>query len=305
MPSFLEAHAAHDPHAAHRASRVRSPRRHALVFAALAGLAAATVAPAGVLPRGAVPAAEAATNGPKSPGWLGVGMEKPKALGGVVVTRVIRGSPAAAKGVRPNDRIVKVDGKLVTEPSDVSGAVAAKGAGKSVVLELVRDAQPLSVTVDLAARPSPEQVFRMDMVGRKLASLPPLALAAGPGPVAYPALDGRVVLVDLFATWCGACLQLGPYYQAMHAKYAAQGLTVLGISDESASTLAGWAKQNGVTYSIASDTTSSAYAMFSAPAIPASLVVDKHGIIRDVELGFELAQVQRTEALIQALLKEP
>lgn len=283
-----------------------APRRLArLALAAVAGLAASALGHAACSPRGALPLAEAATSAPKTPGWLGVAMEKPKALPGVIVTRVIRGSPAANKGLRVQDRIVKVDGKAVAEPADVSGAVAAKGAGKTVAIELVRDAQQLTISVDLAARPTPEQVFRMDMLGRKITSLPALSLATGPGPVAYPALDGRVVLLDLFATWCGACLQLGPYYQAMHAKYGAQGLTVLAISDEAPKTLAGWARQNGVTYSIASDTTSSAFATFSAPAIPASLVIDKHGVVRDVALGFELAQVQKTEALIQALLKEP
>jgi membrane-associated protease RseP (regulator of RpoE activity) len=282
------------------------PRRSLrLSLAALVGLTAAVCAHPVVLTRGELPATHAAANGLKSPGWLGVAMEKPKSLAGVIVTRVIRGSPAERKGVRLNDRIVKVDGKLVADPVDVSNQVAAKGAGKSVVLELVRDAQTVTVSVDLMPRPTPEQVFRMDMVGRKITSLPPLKIASGTGPVAYPALDGHVVLLDLFATWCGACLQLGPYYQAMHVKYATQGLTVLAISDESASTLAGWATQNRVTYTLAQDTTSAAFATFSSPAIPASLVVDKHGVIREVEVGFELGQVQKTEALIQVLLKEP
>jgi thiol-disulfide isomerase/thioredoxin len=285
--------------------RGRRARAARLVFAAVTGLVTALLGHAALSRSGALPQLFAATNAPKQPGWLGVAMEKPKALPGVIVTRVIRGSPAALKGLKVNDRIVKVDGKGVAEPSDVSGAVSAKGAGKTIAIELVRDAQPLTLNVDLAARPTPEQVFRMDMLGRKITSLPPLALASGPGPVSYPALDGRVVLIDMFATWCGACLQLGPYYQAMHTKYGAQGLTVLAISDESTKTLAGWAAQNAVTYSLANDASGSAFATFSAPAIPASLVVDKHGVIRDVELGFELAQVQKTEALIQALLKEP
>ncbi len=285
-------------------SRARSPRPLLLAGLTL-GLAAASVAPLASLAGGRLPAVRAATNAPHTPGWLGVAMDKPKALHGVIVTRVIRGSPAAAKGVHVNDRIVKVDGKLVSEPSDVSTLVALKGAGKSVALDLVRDAQALAVTVDLAPRPTPEELFRMDLIGRKIASLPPVTLASGPGPVAYPELDGRVVLIDMFATWCGACLQLGPYYQAMHAKYAAQGLTVLGISDEARGTLAGWARQNAVTYSLASDPAGGAFAVFSAPAIPASILVDKHGVIRDVEIGFELTQVQKTESMVQALLKEP
>src|SRR5204863_68713 len=119
-----------------------------------------------------------------------------------------------------------------------------------------------------------------------------LKLASGPGPVAYPALTGKVVLVDLFATWCGPCLQLGPYYHQFHTKYAGQGLSVLAISSEDPAILSAWAAKNSVGYSIASDPTDSLGSRLAAPAIPASVLVDKHGVVRDVAVGFEIGQVK-------------
>jgi thiol-disulfide isomerase/thioredoxin len=250
-------------------------------------------------------APEASANQQQAPGWLGIAMEKSKGPPGVVVTHVIKGSPALKAGLLDGDRIVKVDGSAVTIPADVSSRVAGKGAGKSLDVQAMRGGKTVDVTVTLMPRPSSEQIFRMELVGEKLPNLPALTLASGPGPTNYPGLNGRVVLVDLFATWCGPCLQLGPYYHAFHNKYASQGLTVLAVSSEDPGILSGWSAKNGVGYTVASDPSDSLGGRLAAPAIPASVLVDKHGIVRDVAIGFELGQIKRTEQLIQALLKEP
>ncbi len=49
-------------------------------------------------------------------------------------------------------------------------------------------------------------------------------------------LAGRVVLVDLWATWCGPCLVEIPHWNELQGRYAQQGFTVLGITIQS-----GWA----------------------------------------------------------------
>jgi thiol-disulfide isomerase/thioredoxin len=205
-----------------------------------------------------------------APGWLGIAMEKSKGAPGVVVGHVIRRSPAATAGLLDGDRLVKIDGSPVASPSDVSAKVSGKGAGQTIAVQLVRGNVTSSYTVTLVTRPSPDQIFRMELVGEKLPNLPALKLASGPGPVAYPGLSGRVVLVDLFATWCGPCMQLGPYYGQFHAKYASQGLTVLAVSDEDPAILAGFASKNAIAYSIASDPANTLQTKLSAPAIPAS-----------------------------------
>jgi thiol-disulfide isomerase/thioredoxin len=248
------------------------------------------------------PAAEA-----KSPGgWLGVAMETSKGKPGVLVTHVIRTSPAEKAGLKLGDRIVKVDGTAVTAPAEVSTPIGAKSAGQTVTIDVVRGSKAQSFSVVLAPRPTPDQIFRMEMLGESLTKrLPTLTLVSGPGPVGYPALDGKVIVVDLFATWCGPCAMMRPKLEALQAKYGPQGMNVLAISDEETATLSAWATKYSVPYTVATDPTDEVFSGWSAPALPSALIVDKHGVVREVEVGYDPTEMARVESLVQALLKEP
>jgi thiol-disulfide isomerase/thioredoxin len=49
------------------------------------------------------------------------------------------------------------------------------------------------------------------------------------------ALQGKLVLVNFWATWCPPCLQEIPVFLALRKKYAATGFEVLGVSIDKAS----------------------------------------------------------------------
>ena len=52
------------------------------------------------------------------------------------------------------------------------------------------------------------------------------------------AYEGKVVLLDFWATWCGGCKLEIPWYMAFDREYKSQGLAVIGVAmDEE-----GWAK---------------------------------------------------------------
>ncbi|WP_394794998.1 redoxin domain-containing protein [Armatimonas sp.] len=62
---------------------------------------------------------------------------------------------------------------------------------------------------------------------------PPFALKTPTGETVTlesPALRGKLMLVDFWATWCVPCVKAMPELQKLQAKYAGKGFTVIGIS---------------------------------------------------------------------------
>jgi thiol-disulfide isomerase/thioredoxin len=49
-------------------------------------------------------------------------------------------------------------------------------------------------------------------------------------PVSVRELRGKVLLVNLWATWCPPCVREMPSLQRLHEQFNSQGLTVLGIN---------------------------------------------------------------------------
>jgi thiol-disulfide isomerase/thioredoxin len=60
-----------------------------------------------------------------------------------------------------------------------------------------------------------------------------LAKVDGSGSIALSEQKGKVVLVDLWATWCAPCIQELPHLQALSEKFGPEDFLLLGIVLES------------------------------------------------------------------------
>ncbi|NIM17629.1 MAG: PDZ domain-containing protein [Candidatus Aminicenantes bacterium] len=78
-------------------------------------------------------------------GWLGVLLTQGK--DGVKITYVTRKSPADTAGLRKDDEVLKVDGKSVRKPSEVSKIIKGLKPHQEVKMELLREKEPKSVVV--------------------------------------------------------------------------------------------------------------------------------------------------------------
>jgi serine protease Do len=84
------------------------------------------------------------------------------AKSGALVAEVTPGGPAAAAGVRPGDLILKLDGRPVTDASDLTRQVGGVRSGDTIHLQIRREGQVRDLAVRSGLRPSEGQLAAND-----------------------------------------------------------------------------------------------------------------------------------------------
>jgi cytochrome c-type biogenesis protein len=101
-------------------------------------------------------------------------------------------------------------------------------------------------------------------------------------------LAGKVVLLNVWATWCAPCREEIPFLQALHEKHRSQGLEIIGVSVDARGqdeTIQGFINDFGMTYPIWRDPDERVQTMFMALGVPASYLIDREGVLRWRRLG--------------------
>lgn len=268
------------------------PRLVALLVALVALAVGASVAPS-----------VAAQSSPARP-WLGVFLERGRDAG-ARVGRVVRGSPADNAGLHDGDTIVALDARPMTNERDVLDDIAARRVGNRVELAVAHADERRVVRVVLSAMPSPDEILRMDLVGAPAPTWTDVASATGEFPETLGALRGRVVLLDFWATWCGPCRMMSANLGALQARYGARGLSVVGLSTEDSQRVASFARRTSMPYPVASDEKAETTRSYGIVNLPTVVVIDKHGVVRDVAIGYDTASAARLDGAVRQLLAEP
>jgi thiol-disulfide isomerase/thioredoxin len=100
-------------------------------------------------------------------------------------------------------------------------------------------------------------------------------------------LRGRVVLVNVWATWCAPCRVEMPALQQLATQYAPEGVVVLGLSVDRgpASAVDAFLAERGITYPVAIVDEATVAAFGGVRGYPTSLLLDRRGVVRHAVVG--------------------
>lgn len=115
-------------------------------------------------------------------------------------------------------------------------------------------------------------------------------------------LRGKVVVVNFWATWCPPCRKEMPDLETLYQRFAAQGLVILGISDEEAGKVKPFIEQQKITYPSLLDPGRKVNEQFQIDGIPKTFIYDREGKIVAQSIDMR-TQKQFLEMLAQAGIK--
>ena len=128
-------------------------------------------------------------------------------------------------------------------------------------------------------------------------------------PLTLEGLRGNVVLVDFWTYSCINCIRTLPYVKDWHAKYADDGLVIIGVHTPEFSfekvreNVIEAAARFGLDYPIAQDNDFVTWRAFDNHYWPTKYLIDRDGAIRYTHIGE--GAYEETERMIQQLLAEP
>lgn len=101
-------------------------------------------------------------------------------------------------------------------------------------------------------------------------------------------LRGKVVVINFWATWCLPCKVEIPMLKSLHSELEKDGLVILGLTQESAATVATFVQENEINYPVVIDDRSEAADAYGIKGYPTVVVVDRDGRIHSFTTGLNV-----------------
>lgn len=124
-------------------------------------------------------------------------------------------------------------------------------------------------------------------------------------------MHGRVVVLNVWATWCHPCVTEMPALQRLYERNADDGLVVVGVSVDNPalmignadSTVRAFVRDHGLTFPIVLDPESRIESGYPIVGLPMTFVIDRDGRIVDRILGPREWDKPEMESRIRRLLE--
>ncbi len=134
---------------------------------------------------------------------------------------------------------------------------------------------------------------------------PAFALPDGSGAtVSLAKLEGRVVYVEFWASWCAPCRRSFPWMGEMQKKYGPQGFTIVAVNvDKKREDAAKFLALTPAAFTVVYDPVGTVPTAYDVKGMPTSYLVDRSGKVVFVEAGFRDDMKAGAEARIKAALE--
>ena len=110
--------------------------------------------------------------------------------------------------------------------------------------------------------------------------------------VSLASLQGKVVVLNFWATWCAECLEEMPAFEQLHRKFAGQGLTVLG-------------KELGLTFPLILDSKGEINSAYGVVGLPTTFLIGRDGQAVARGVGPREWGTAPARTIVQTLLAQP
>jgi len=103
---------------------------------------------------------------------------------------------------------------------------------------------------------------------------------------------GKVVLLNIWATWCGPCCVELPAFEDLNNEYGDEVEIIAVNYAEDRNIVDQFIQQNGYTFPVGYDTQAKVATLYPSTGIPFTVVVDKFGNVRKTFIGANSAEEQ-------------
>ncbi len=128
------------------------------------------------------------------------------------------------------------------------------------------------------------------------------------GEVTLSDLRGKVVVINLWASWCPPCKAEMPALQQVYEQNQERGLEVLAINttyQDSEGDASSFVEEFGLTFPIPLDRSGQVARQYQLRALPSTFFVDRIGVIRQVIIGGPMSEATIQTAVEELLREEP
>lgn len=118
-------------------------------------------------------------------------------------------------------------------------------------------------------------------------------------------VQGKVVIVDFWASWCAPCKLSFPWMEQLYRRYKDSGLTIVAVSvDEDHNSALRFLKEMKPSFPVIYDSTGTLAKEFGLEAMPTSFIYNRDGRAQTTHRGFRPDDTETLETEIAGLLKK-